>query len=411
MADRFAALRHPGVVPFAIGKFFSAVASTSISVAVGYQLYQDTNSPLALGLTGLFEVVPVIVLSVFAGSVADRYKKRSIAALSHLALAFLALALALIAYSKGSVPLYYGVMTLMGAAMAFRSPSVSPLLPQLVPAQEFANANSWFSSLYEIASMVGPALTGMLIAFFAGTTVTFVFAALSHLLFVLVLVRLPLKNDVAQTGHQSWRDMLEGFRFVFRIKVFLAAITLDLFAVLFGGAVALLPIFARDILQTGPTGLGWLRVAPAVGALSMALVQTRLQPWKRPGLILLCVVIGFGLSTIGFAMSKVYWLSFLFLVMTGVFDNVSVVIRGTLEQSLTPNALRGRVSAVHAIFIGLSNELGAFESGLTAHLFGTVESVLIGGCGSLLVVLLVAVFFPALRQLKPLNELKPVLNA
>jgi MFS family permease len=406
MSDGFAALRHPGVKAFAVGRFFSAVATTAISVAVGWQLYQDTNSPLSLGLTGLVEVVPVILLSVFAGSVADRFPKRVIAMLAHSALAILTLILAAISYLKASPIFYYAVLAFVGAAMAFRNPAVGPLLPQLVPAKDFANANGWFSSMYEIASMVGPAATGLLITLLAGTTGAFLFAAGCHVVFVVVLARLPLRSQSVTRG-QNWSDRLKGFRFVLRVKVFLAAITLDLFGVLFGGAVALLPIFARDILQTGANGLAWLRVAPALGALGMALIQTRLRPWKKPGLTLICVVIGFGLATIGFGMSRIYWLSFLFLLLAGVFDNVSVVIRGTLEQSLTPDVLRGRVSAVHAIFIGLSNELGGFESGVTAELFGPVYSVVGGGIGTLLVVAVVLLSFPALLRLKPLNELTP----
>jgi hypothetical protein len=203
-------------------------------------------------------------------------------------------------------------------------------------------------------------------------------------------------------------EILAGWRFVRDTKVFLAAITLDLFAVLLGGAVALLPIFAKDVLHVGPVGLGWLRAAPALGALSMALLQTRLPPWKRPGVVLLITVAGFGIATVVFGLSTVMWLSFPALFLTGVFDNVSVVIRATLEQSLTPDAMRGRVSAIHYVFIGMSNELGSFESGATAALVGPVFSVVGGGIGTLLVVAFVALAFPQLRTLPPLRDLKPV---
>jgi predicted MFS family arabinose efflux permease len=281
------------------------------------------------------------------------------------------------------------------------------MLPQLVPARDFANANAWFSSTYELASISGPAVAGFLIAAVEDAWLAFAFATLSHLGFVLVLFSLP-ERPAAHTGQRrGMAEILAGWRFVRDTKVFLAAITLDLFAVLLGGAVALLPIFAKDVLHVGPVGLGWLRAAPALGALSMALLQTRLPPWKQPGVVLLITVAGFGISTVVFGLSTVMWLSFPALFLTGVFDNVSVVIRATLEQSLTPDAMRGRVSAIHYVFIGMSNELGSFESGATAALVGPVFSVVGGGIGTLLVVAFVALAFPQLRTLPPLRDLKP----
>jgi hypothetical protein len=207
---------------------------------------------------------------------------------------------------------------------------------------------------------------------------------------------------------QGVRDLMVGLRFVLDARVFLGAITLDLFAVLLGGATALLPIFAKDILHAGPVGLGWLRAAPALGAMAMAVLQTRLPSWKRPGVVLLVTVAGFGLATLGFGLSTSTPLSWVMLFFTGVFDNVSVVIRATLEQSLTPDVMRGRVSAIHYVFIGMSNELGSFESGSTAALFGPIASVVGGGIGTLLVVGLVALAVKDLRTLPPLSSLKPL---
>ena len=410
MSNGFAALKHPGLLRFALGRFASAVGTTTVSVAVGFQLYERTGSKLALGLTGLVELVPVLLLALPAGAVADHFRRRNVAVLSHIALASCSLALMLLTFFEGPVIAYYGVLFVVGVSVAFRSPSVGSMLPQLVPAEDFARANALISSSYELASMAGPALAGWLIALSVGSaTWAFGLGAASHLVFVGVLLSLPSFPPVMSRSRvRTLSDYFVGFRFVMSVRVFLAAITLDLFAVLFGGAVALLPVFAKDILHAGPTGLGWLRAAPAIGALCMALVQTRLPAWKKPGQVLLMTVVGFGLATIGFGLSTSFLMSFSLLLLTGVFDNVSVVIRTTLEQSLTPDVMRGRVSAIHYVFIGMSNELGTFESGSTAHLFGAVPSVVGGGIGTILVVVLVALAWPELRKLAPLHTLKPM---
>ena len=405
--DSFAAFRHPGVARFAVGRLLSAMATTSVSVAIGWQLYETTGSTFALGLVGLVEVIPVVTLALPAGAAADRFPRRSVAIAAHLVLASCAAALMGLSHFGGPTWLNYVALFFTGVGMAFRGPSVGAMLPQLVPAKDFGNANAWFSSTYELASISGPAVAGFLIAA-SGAQLAFGFACLAHLGFVGVLWSLPAR-PAAQTGkRQGLHDLLAGWRFVSTTKVFLAAITLDLFAVLLGGAVALLPVYAKDVLHVGPVGLGWLRSAPALGALSMALLQTRLPPWKRPGVVLLFTVAGFGLATIGFGLSTVMWLSFGSLFLTGVFDNVSVVIRSTLEQSLTPDSMRGRVSAIHYVFIGMSNELGSFESGATAALFGPLLSVVGGGVGTLLVVGFVAFAFPQLRALPPLHQLQPL---
>ncbi len=406
--DAFAAFRHPAVARFALGRFLAAMATTSISVAVGWQLYEKTDSMLSLGLVGLVEVIPIVGLSLIAGAAADRFPRRRVAIAAHLTLATGAAALMVLTLLDGPSTLYYPVLFLIGVGQAFRGPSVGAMLPQLVPPKDFANAAAWFSSTYELASISGPAVAGFLIALISGAQLAFAFGLVAHLGFVVVLWSIP-PRPAAMTGKsQGLQDLLVGLRFVFRTRVFLAAITLDLFAVLLGGAVALLPVYAKDILHVGPVGLGWLRAAPALGALLMALLQTRLPPWKRPGHVLLYAVTGFGVATIVFGLSTVMWLSFIALFFSGVFDNLSVVIRSTLEQSLTPDAMRGRVSAIHYVFIGMSNELGSFESGTTAALFGPMLSVVGGGVGTLLVVAFVALGFPQLRSLAPLHQLKPV---
>lgn len=405
--DSFAAFRHPAVARFALGRFLSAMATTSASVAVGWQLYEKTGSTFALGLVGLVEVIPVVTLALPAGAAADRFPRRRVAVASHLTLAACSAALMLLTLLGGPTWLFYVALFGTGVGMAFRGPSVGAMLPQLVPAKDFGNANAWFSSTYELASISGPAVAGFLIAA-SGAQLAFGFACVAHLGFVGILLSLPAR-PAAQTGkRQGLHDLLAGWRFVAGTNVFLAAITLDLFAVLLGGAVALLPVYAKDVLHVGPVGLGWLRAAPALGALATALVQTRLPPWKRPGVVLLITVTGFGLATVSFGLSTVMWLSFVSLFLTGVFDNISVVIRSTLEQSLTPDVMRGRVSAIHYVFIGMSNELGSFESGATAALVGPVLSVVGGGLGTLAVVAFVALAFPQLRKLGPLHQLQPL---
>lgn len=406
--DAFAAFRHPAVARFALGRFLSAMATTSMSVSVGWQLYEKTGSAWALGLVGLVEVIPIVGLALPAGVAADRFPRRRVAIASHLTLALSAAALMLLTALEGPTWAYYLVLFFTGVGMAFRGPSVGAMLPQLVPPRDFANAAAWFSSTFELASISGPAVAGFLIAAASGAQLAFAFACAAHLGFVAVLFSIPARPAALTGRRQGLADLLAGLRFVFRTRVFLAAITLDLFAVLLGGAVALLPVYAKDVLHVGPVGLGWLRAAPALGALSTALLQTRLPPWKRPGKVLLFTVTGFGVATIVFGLSTSMWLSFIALFFTGVFDNVSVVIRSTLEQSLTPDSMRGRVSAIHYVFIGMSNELGSFESGAVAALVGPVLSVVSGGAGTLVVVGLVALFFPQLRALPPLHQLKPL---
>jgi MFS family permease len=402
-----------------------------INVAVGWQLYERTADPWSIGLVGVAELTPVLFLMVVAGNAADRYPRRNIGIFAHSLLTFAATGLALLSWLNGPTWAIYSLLFMVGTARAFASPSVNTILPQLLAPAEFANANAWLSSTFQLAAITGPAVGGMLIAATGAAAVSFALAAVGQLVFIMMLrtmpVRVPsasarsesseLRRDRAEAAsgreggpsaaRRSAGDVFAGFRFVRANPLFLSAITLDLFAVLFGGAVALLPIYAKDILQVGPAGLGYLRAAPGIGALSMALVTTRLKPWKRPGLILLFVVAGFGLATIGFGLSRSFPLSLFCLFLTGVFDNISVVIRLTLEQIITPDHLRGRVSAINYVFIGFSNEFGAFESGATAALFGPTMSVVGGGVATVMVVLMVRAIWPELARIRELHTLAP----
>ncbi len=405
--DAFAALRLPFVRTFALGRISAVLGTQILSVAVGWQLYERTGDPWSLGLVGVFELLPVLFLMLPAGTAADRYPRRNLAIIAHLLLALSALGLMVISWQRAPVAVIYGFLTLFGAARTLASPSVGTIMPQLLQPEQFANANAWLSSSYQLAAISGPALGGFLIAVHGDATWAYLASALGQLMFVALLTTLPKKAPPPRPAQQSMSDLFAGFRFVWRNPIFLAAITLDLFAVLLGGAVALLPIFAKDILHVGAMGLGWLRAAPSIGALLMALISTRLPAWERPGRALLITVAGFGLATVGFGFSRSVALSLFCLFMTGVFDQVSVVIRLTLEQVITPDVLRGRVSALHYVFVGFSNELGSFESGATAALFGAVASVIGGGIGTLLVVALVSLAWPGLSRIGPLHTLKP----
>lgn len=378
-----------------------------INVAVGWMLYERTGDAWALGLVGAVELAPVLLLMIVAGNAADRYPRRNVGIFAHSLLTLVATGLALVSDANGPLWVIYSLLALVGTARAFASPSVNTILPQLLAPAEFANANAWLSSTFQLAAITGPAIGGLVIALTGGATGAFALAAVGQLVFVAALSTMPVRRPPPATARRSASDVFAGFHFVRDHPLFLAAITLDLFGVLFGGAVALLPIYAKDILAVGPTGLGWLRAAPGVGALTMALITTRLQPWQRPGRILLWVVAGFGLATIGFGLSRSFALSMVCLFLTGVFDNVSVVIRLTLEQTITPDHLRGRVSAINYVFVGFSNEFGAFESGATAALFGPTLSVVGGGLATLLVVVMAQTVWPQLARIGPLHTLAP----
>ena len=378
-----------------------------INVAVGWLLYERTGDPWSLGLVGVAELTPVLFLMVIAGNAADRYPRRNIGMFAHAVLTVAAAGLALLSWLDGPTWAIYALLFMVGTARAFASPSVNTILPQLLPPAEFANANAWLASTFQLAAITGPAIGGMLIAATGAATVSFALAAVGQFVFILMLRTMPVRVATPSTSRRSASEVFAGFRFVRANPLFLSAITLDLFAVLFGGAVALLPIYAKDILEVGPAGLGYLRAAPGIGALSMALVTTRIRPWRRPGVVLLSAVAGFGIATIGFGLSRSFALSLFCLFLTGVFDNISVVIRLTLEQTITPDHLRGRVSAINYVFVGFSNEFGAFESGATAALFGPTLSVVGGGLATLLVVGLVRGVWPQLARIGPLHTLAP----
>ena len=405
--DPYRALREPGFRRYLTGNLVGTIGFQMQGVAVGWELYERTHSAFALGIVGLVQVVPIILLFLPVGHLVDRYDRRKVlmAALAGLALA--AAGLAAVSVTRAPVPLFYACLFLSGTARALLGPAKSALLPEIVRLDAFQSAVAWNSGGWQMAEVIGPAIGGALLA--ATRTPSLVY--LTHA--ALALVFLTLVAGVRTSGGRrpavaaSLDSLLDGARYVFRTRILLAVITLDLFAVLFGGAVALLPVYAKDILHVGPAGLGGLLAAQSIGAVSTTLVMAHLPPFKRAGPALLRAVILFGLATIGFGLSRYYALSLLALAVAGGADSVSVVIRMTLAQLGTPDELRGRVSAVNSLFIGTSNQLGEFESGAVAGFFGPVVSVVAGGIGTLIVVALVAAKWPEVRRLRRLEEALP----
>lgn len=402
--DPYQALRYRDFRLFTLAIFLSALGEQMLTVAIGWELYQRTSSPLALGFVGLIQVLPVMALSLPAGSIVDRANRRRMVIMARLVTLFSVVGLLLLSFLQGPLVLIYGCLLLLGIAESFGSPANSAMLAQVVPESAYENAATWESSSWQLASVGGPALGGLLIALFGRAVPVYLLDALAISVVILCLFFIRAQQPLRAIGERSTlRSLAEGLTFLRRTQVILAAITLDLFAVLLGGATTLLPIFARDILRVGPTGLGLLQAAPSVGALCMTLCLAHTPPFKKAGRALLLAVAIFGLATCIFGVSHLFWLSLLMLAVLGASDNISVVIRSTLLLTRTPDEMRGRVSSVNALFINMSNQLGGFESGLLAQFFGPVVAVSAGGLGTILVVILVAALWPEMRRLGALS--------
>jgi MFS family permease len=387
------------------------MAVQMLSVIVGWQIYAITKDPLALGLIGLAEAIPFISAALYAGHIADIFQRKKIILVTATNFVICATALALISsgYFKISdkqlVTTIYTFIFVVGVGRAFYHPAQSALMAQIVPRELYVNSSTWNSTIFHIAAVSGPAFGGLLYGFFSlqiAYLFVVIFSAISLLLFCFVhYTKLP---DRLENGGKVLFRIKEGIRFVIRDQVLLGAMSLDMFAVLFGGAVAMLPVFASDILHTGPQGLGFLRAAPAIGAIIMALFLAHYPIRNRAGVKLLLSVAAFGICTIFFALSTNVYLSFFLLLLSGVFDNVSVIIRSTILQLFVPDEIRGRVASVNSIFIGSSNEIGSFESGLAARLLGLVPSVIFGGGMTLVVVGIIGKIAPKLRKLTSLSN-------
>ncbi|MFI4920224.1 MAG: MFS transporter [Gammaproteobacteria bacterium] len=396
-------LQHPGFMELWFSRLCSMFAFQMVSVAVGWQIYDLTHRALDLGLIGLVQFIPSLVLALPAGHLADRHDRRRIVLVCQSIEWFAAALLA-----AGSFFHWFGeyailmVVFLGGCARAFEFPTMQALLPSMVPPTLLARAMAASSSASMTAMIVGPALGGFL--YVAGPGVVYSASSLLFLTAAVLMWRLRLERPPQKREPATFRTLFAGIGFIRQRPVVLGAISLDLFAVLLGGATALLPVFARDILHTGPWGLGLLRAAPAVGALAMSLWLAHYPLTRRVGYTMFYSVAGFGVATLVFGLSTSFTLSILALSVMGALDMISMVIRGSLVQLETPDEMRGRVSAVNAIFINTSNQLGEFESGLTAQWFGSVPATVIGGIGTLIVVVLWMRWFPALRERERLES-------
>jgi MFS family permease len=383
---------------FVTSRFVATVAIQVQSVAIGWQIYGMTHSTLALGMVGLCQFLPMFLLTLPAGDITDRFNQRRVYSLAALLQACCsAMFLVLSLFFPHTAWPFYLVLMLFGAARGFTGPSGSSLLPFLVPQERLTKAMAFSSSVFTTAVISGPALGGFLYAL--GPAHVYSICIAGFVGAALIVTRLGGRRFIPETSQASRYDRVaEGVRFVRSRPVVLGAISLDLFAVLLGGATALLPVYARDILHVGPQGLGVLRSAPAVGSFTSALILTHRPIRRHVGIKMFAVVVGFGAATIAFGLSTNFFLSLFALSMLGVTDMVSVFVRSSLIQLATPDAMRGRVSAVNMLFIGASNELGEFESGVTAALFGTVPAVVLGGLGTLTVVAIWMKLFPPLRR-------------
>ncbi|MCU7493822.1 MAG: MFS transporter [Ignavibacteria bacterium] len=404
--DAYAALRIKDFRWFIISRFVLTLAIQMQSVVVGWQVYALTHDALSLGMIGIAEVIPFLCVTLFAGHVADIVNRKKIIVFSGLVyficaagLLFVSTSLQPVLSAYGAMPIYL-IIFITGLARGFMSPAQFAFMAQLIPRELFGNASTWNSVSWQVAEITGPAIGGLVYGFLgvgqAYTTVVF-FSAIGWFLFLIIKNKTMPERVKKET---VWQGLSSGLKFVFGHQMVLSALSLDMFAVFFGGAVSVLPIFADQVLHTGAKGLGFLRAAPALGAIIMSVVQAHHPPFKRAGKNLLFAVFGFGLCIISFALSRNFYLSLFILLLSGMFDNVSVVIRATIIQLYTPDDMRGRVSAVNGIFIGSSNELGSFESGLAARLLGLIPSVIFGGSMTLAVVMSVRKFAPKLRELK-----------
>jgi MFS family permease len=441
--DPYAALKIPNYRDYLAGSFFALLGRQAVIAVAIWQVYEWTHSSTALGLVGLVNVLPLLALSLPAGAIADRHDRRRLIAAGTAVVAAVNVALGALAFwhaevpavaplrwandalrqiallfeqhtsarplrfDEPALPLVFLLLLAHASARILIWPARSSITPLLVPNVALSNAITWNTSMFEIATVAGPALGGFLIAF-VGIPSVYVLGAALELLFLLALGRVtyfqPPQRAVLR---RTWRDVLAGAEFIWRKKVILGASSLDLFAVLLGGATALLPVYADQILHVGPIGFGWLRAAPSIGAFAMAMWIAHRAPMTRPGHALVWSVVGFGTAIVVFGFSRWFWLSLVALFLTGAFDNISVVVRQSLVQLLTPDALRGRVTAVNQIFIGSSNEIGALRAGLMSAMFGPVAAVVWGGVGTVVVALAVARLVPPLRKLPALHTLRP----
>ncbi len=405
--DPYASLRYREFNIFLLVRFFMVFAWSMQFIVIEWQVYSLTKDPLSLGIIGLMEIIPAVSIALFAGHFVDQNEKRNLLVKCIIGFSVISLGLFLVtlpsveaSYSSKTI-LYtiYGLVFLGGLVRAFIGPTIFSLIALIVPKKIYPNAATWSSSTWQVASVVGPAFAGFSIGWIGVHWSLCIIFALSvlALVFLLQIARKPILNE--KLGEPVLQSLKDGLRFVFKTKAVFGALTLDMVAVLFGGAIALLPIYAQDILKVGSEGFGILRAAPAVGASLTMLASTRFPLHKDAGKKLLWAVFGFGVCIIVFGLSRSFWLSVVALFVSGAVDGVSMIVRQTILQLKTPDNMRGRVASVNSIFVGSSNELGAFESGVTAKFMGTVTAVVFGGCMTLLTAGITAFVSPSFRKL------------
>ncbi len=405
------AFSYPNFSRFMAARFLVTIASEMQSVAVGWQVYSITRRPLDLGLVGLAQFLPAICLFLLAGHVADRFKRTRILTVCFggFALCSALLLACTLLHVHSAYPLY-AVLILNGTVRAFQGPAASAFVPSLVKPEHFPNAVAWGSSIFQTATVVGPVAGGLIYGIVGNPVPVYATAAFCYSFALVLLPGLTTLRPIPAGAAPSSTLVLEGLRYIWRNQLVFGAISLDLFAVLLGGAVALLPVYAEEILHVGTLGLGILRGAPGVGAVIMGILVAYVPIQKHAGLTMFSCVFAFGVFTVVFALSRNVYISVLSLLLAGAADTVSVIVRSTSVQLSVPDSMRGRVSAVNGIFIGASNEFGQFESGITAQWLGTVPAVLFGGVGTMAVVILWALWFPQLRKMDSLvpEEIAPV---
>jgi MFS family permease len=401
-----AAFTHPSFVLFEIARFLIVAAVEMQAVAVGWQVYEITKRPLDLGLVGLAQFLPGILLFPISGHASDRFDRRTVLTSCYAGFAVcFALLLTLAQRGLHSVTAIYAVLILLGMVRSFNSTASRSILPLLVSEEHFPNAVAWNASIFQAATILGPSFGGLLYTASHGPSAVYAIAMLTAIGAMITTFRIKPEVKARPREPMTFKTIFAGLHYIWKRKLILGAISLDLFAVLLGGAVALLPVYAREILRTGPWGLGLMRTAPGVGAAIMAVLLAHRPLRGKSGPILLWAVAGFGVFTIIFGVSHSLAISLAALLLLGASDMISVIIRATLVQLATPDEMRGRVNAVDMVFIGTSNELGQFESGVTAQWFGTVPAVILGGVGTLVVIAVWAWLFPELRQAGDLHAI------
>ncbi|MHB1177826.1 MAG: MFS transporter [Daejeonella sp.] len=412
--DPYAAMRFPEFRSYIVMRFLFTFAFQIQAVVMGWYIYQLTKDPLSLGLIGLAEAIPSITVTLYGGYIADKSDKKKLLVKIITAMLFCSVVLALVTTKEALLILSQGPVIIIiylmifciGLARGFYSPTAFSLMAQIIPKEHYPNSSTWNSGTWQLASIIGPAAGGLLYGF-SGMTSCFV-VIVSFMMMALVCIVFLVKNYPSNfiPKESIYKSLEVGIRFVFKSRMLVGALSLDMFSVFFGGAVALMPIFANDILKVGSEGLGLMRAAPALGAIITMSIMAKYPPMNKPWRNLMLAVAGFGFSIICFGLSRNFYLSLIFLCFEGAFDSVSVIIRSTILQILTPDEMRGRVAAVNSMFIGSSNEIGAFESGAAAKLMGTVPSVIFGGSMTLIIVFITYLktkrLIPlSLRQINP----------